>query len=262
MEKVLNSFKNLYKGEGVVSKHLALISLFILPALLSGVRSLVDKDTPKDILLVAGIAAVILFVLSIVPFLWILGYYVRYAENKLMGNVGIPKVDFEMLMEGVKVFPLTLVWGIYFAAVTITILILPFLPLIGAHSKSDIGGAVIIMILGLLLAFTVILAIAFLVFPFYNYILVEYVKYGHQGYLYNPATLVEFMKRGFSDTIIVVAKFFVAALIIGIPMFFIQLIAGGLIFAQVVTLFVTPVIYLGMDRFNRVKAENTEASNT
>ena len=39
-------------------------------------------------------------------------------------------------------------------------------------------------------------------------------------------------------------------------------VAGGLIFAQVVTLFVTPVIYLGMDRFNRVKAETAEASNT
>ena len=39
-------------------------------------------------------------------------------------------------------------------------------------------------------------------------------------------------------------------------------VAGGLIFAQIVTLFVTPVIYLGMDRFNRVKAENTEVLNT
>ena len=38
-------------------------------------------------------------------------------------------------------------------------------------------------------------------------------------------------------------------------------VAGGLIFAQVVTLFVTPVIYLGMNRFNRVKSENTEVSN-
>ncbi len=39
-------------------------------------------------------------------------------------------------------------------------------------------------------------------------------------------------------------------------------VAGGLIFAQIVTLFVTPIIYLGMDRFNRVKAENTEVLNT
>lgn len=39
-------------------------------------------------------------------------------------------------------------------------------------------------------------------------------------------------------------------------------VAGGLIFAQIVTLFVTPVIYLGMDRFNRVKSETAEASNT
>ena len=38
-------------------------------------------------------------------------------------------------------------------------------------------------------------------------------------------------------------------------------VAGGLIFAQIVTLFVTPVIYLGMDRFNRVKAETAETSN-
>lgn len=38
-------------------------------------------------------------------------------------------------------------------------------------------------------------------------------------------------------------------------------VAGGLIFAQIVTLFVTPVIYLGMDRFNRVKAETAEISN-
>lgn len=31
-------------------------------------------------------------------------------------------------------------------------------------------------------------------------------------------------------------------------------VAGGLIFAQILTLFITPVIYLGMDRFNRVKS--------
>lgn len=36
-------------------------------------------------------------------------------------------------------------------------------------------------------------------------------------------------------------------------------VAGGLIFAQVVTLFVTPIIYLGMDRFCKTEAESIDA---
>ena len=174
MEKIIESFKNLYRGEGIAAKHWALVSLFILPALLSGVASLMDKDTPSQVMIIVGIAVLALLALSIVPMIWLLGYSIRFA-----------------------------------------ILALPFLPLIGGGK--DPSG-IIIAILGFLVAMMVILALCVLVLPFYNYIIVEYVKYGNQGYLYNPLTLANYMKVAFKDTIIVFAKFWLVAIVASFPM--------------------------------------------
>ncbi len=103
MEKIIESFKNLYKGEGVAAKHWALVSLFVLPALLSGVASLMDKDTPSQAMLIIGIAVLFFVTLSIVPMIWLLGYAICFAEERLMGKVGIPKVSLEVRGEGVEV---------------------------------------------------------------------------------------------------------------------------------------------------------------
>ncbi len=215
MEKIIESFKNLYRGEGIAAKHWALVSLFILPALLSGVASLMDKDTPSQVMIIVGIAVLALIALSIVPMIWLLGYSIRFAEDRLMGETGIPQVNLEMLWEGVKILPLTIVWGLYFLFVFVAILALPFLPLIGGGK--DPSG-IIIAILGFLVAMMVILALCVLVLPFYNYIIVEYVKYGNQGYLYNPLTLANYMKVAFKDTIIVFAKFWLVAIVASFPM--------------------------------------------
>ena len=221
MEKIIESFKNLYKGEGVAAKHWALVSLFVLPALLSGVASLMDKDTPSQAMLIIGIAVLFFVTLSIVPMIWLLGYAICFAEERLMGKVGIPKVSLEMLWEGVKVLPLTLVWGIYFLLVFIVVLALPFLPMIGAGKD---GATIAIAILGFLVALAVLFAICILVLPFYNYIIIEYIKYGNQGFLYNPLTLANYMKVAFKDTIIVFAKFWLVAIVASFPMGILNLI--------------------------------------
>lgn len=214
MEKVINSFKNLYKGEEIAAKHWSLISLFILPAILSGAASLMDKDTPSQVMIIVGIAVLALFALSIVPFIWLLGYSIRFAEDRMMDRTGIPKIDLNMLWEGVKVLPLTIVWGIYFAIVFIVIMALPFLPLIGSNGDTS---SIIIAILGFFVALMVVFAFCVLVVPFYNYIIIEYIKYGLQGYLFNPLTLVNFMKAAFKDTVIVFAKFWAVAIVASIP---------------------------------------------
>ena len=215
MEKIIESFKNLYRGEGIAARHWSLIALFVLPAILSGTASLMDKDTPSKIMIIVGIAVLALVALSIVPMIWLLGYSVRFAEDRLMGKSGIPQVNMDMLWEGVKILPLTIVWGLYFLLVFVAILALPFLPLIGAGRETS---TILIAILGFLVAIIVILALCVLVLPFYNYIIIEYVKYGNQGYLYNPATLASYMKVSFKDTIIVFAKFWLVAIVASFPM--------------------------------------------
>ena len=227
MEKVLKSFKNLYSGENIGVKHWSLVSLFIIPSVLSAFRGVIDKDTPESMMVILLIAAAVVLLLAIVPGIWLLGYHIRFVEDRLMDKVGIPRVDFNMLWEGVKVIPLTLVWGIYFAIFFVVLFVIPFLPLIGTAGQSDFSGkvgAIICMLLGLVLAGIVMLAFVVLVLPFYNYIIVEYVKYGHQGYLYNPMTLGTYMKAAFRDTLIVFLKFLLVSLIVAVPLGMIYLI--------------------------------------
>ena len=63
-----------------------------------------------------------------------------------------------------------------------------------------------------------------MVLPFYNYIIIEYIKYGNQGYLYNPLTLANFMKAAFRDTVIVFAKFWLVAIVVSFPMAILNII--------------------------------------
>lgn len=227
MEKVLQCFKNLYKGEDIKNKHFLLSLLFILPAITSAMTGVIDKDTPKSALIICGIILVVLGLLSIIPGLWLLGTAIRFYEERLMGKLGIPKVSFDTLVQGVKVFPLTFVWGLYYLVIFTILIVTPFIFVISditSGLNNPTTSSIIFMILGMLVAILLIIAITVLTLPFFNYIAIEYVKYGHQGYLYNPLSLGKYMKLAFKETMIVFGKFWLASIVIGLAMGIIYLI--------------------------------------
>lgn len=53
MDKIIESFKNLYKGENVVKQHICIALLFYLPCLASTILQFLDKESKKKRLLLS-----------------------------------------------------------------------------------------------------------------------------------------------------------------------------------------------------------------
>lgn len=235
MEAVIKSFKNLYFGEGIIKKHLLLLLLLFIPSVLWALSSITDKDTPEKLLLVIALILLPLIVLSIIPLIWLLGYGICFVKDRLNDVVGIPQVNFNMLKQGFKVLPLTIVWTLYFGTVFIVLFALPFVPAL-IHLANGVKYSTVDLVfaaVGLMLVVLIMFALCILVLPFYNYIIIEYVKNGNRGYLYNPARLVKYMKAAFKDTLIVFGKFLVVGLVFAVPVgvlsFFVFMVNATLI---------------------------------
>lgn len=217
MKRILQSFKDLYKGEDVAKRHLWYAFLMVLPALLGAMRYFLDKDTPKEILLIALIVFFILTIINIIPYFFTLGLWIDFLKDRLEGILGIPKITSGTLKKGLAFFPLTFVWNIYFGLIFILLFVLPLVVLITqliGNKHPDtlmvIGG-----ILLMILLFFITLAVIFIFAPFYNYVAIKYVKLGHYTPdMFNPFVLIGYMKKAFGATMMVMLKMIAASLIV------------------------------------------------
>ena len=217
MERILKSFKDLYTGENILKKHLMFVLLLLLPAISGGVLGIIDKDTPKNVIIIMAIIGVVLLILSIVPYIYLLGFYVNFVKDRLKGISGIPLITSETFMMGVRVLPLTIVWFIYSILFFGTLMFGPIVPLVMAamSSKPD-AGAIIGLVILLLVAYSVVFVSFILIVPFASYIYFEYVDNGRAlGKLFNPLILVNYMKKAFKDTIFVELKFILVSMVAG-----------------------------------------------
>ncbi|MBQ8460579.1 DUF4013 domain-containing protein [bacterium] len=209
MERILQSFKDLYIGDEIVKKHFMLSVLFILPSLLGAVANFMDKDTPKTAMVVILIAFAVLLVLSIIPGIYLLGYWVRFCADRIGGIKGIPQLNNQMFVEGLKILPLAIVWGIYLIVFFTAMILLPFVPFIPYFSELKSNPALIIAMIVLFCIFYLLLMLILLVVcPFLSYVSIKYVKQGKLSLdLFNPLIIFSFMKKSFKETIIVAIKF-------------------------------------------------------
>ena len=210
MEKVLETLKSLYKGQDVVKRHLIYSLLFILPAIAGSFKSYIDKDMPTTLKMVLLIGALIFFVLSIIPWFTIYGITIKFINNRYYGvKENIPEVNKESLVLGIKAFPLVLVWCIYS--------IILFLTLVAIAAIPSVIIGIKILWLGILLRVLLITAliIAMILFtPFFSFIIIEYAKdFKYLTRLFNPLTLIEYIKKSFKPSIIVALKYMLAGII-------------------------------------------------
>lgn len=216
MEKVLEKFKNLFKGEECLKRHGMFLLLLLLPALAGGMCYVIDKDTPKEIVIPVLIITLVLLLLSIVPAFFLNGFAVDFFKSRIKSKIGLPKLDGEMFMKGLKVFPLQLYWGLLCGVLCLIGMSIPFALIIGGivNMKSD----PVLLILGLILflVFYFLLIIAFLILaPFFNYIYLTFIEdFVYRGEYFNPMTLVYYIKTVFKDTMITMLKFLLASMII------------------------------------------------
>lgn len=219
MERILQSFKDLYRCENALKRHLWFVVLMILPGMLGAMRYFIDKDTPKEVLLIALIAMIIVGVLSIVPMFFWLGVNIDFYKDRLKGVKGIPQLKWETLTTGLKYFPLSFVWGIYLSLIFILLFFVPMFGLIGyaVSTKFSNPAIVILAALFIILLFILAMVVFIVISPFLNYIVTKYAKLGYYTTdMFNPLTLFGYMKKAFKSTMFVMLKMILASIVVNL----------------------------------------------
>lgn len=213
MERILNAFKALYKGEKVWKTHLIVALLFYLPCLAASTFQLIDKDM-KELIVPLLIAGTVLLILSIIPMFMISGFYLKFVNKRFSESIGLPKFDWDCLKQGVKFFPIPFVWTIYIG-VPVILYVAIVLASFGFYISSKPGAIGIILstiaMFGLLLLLYIPL---FIISPFIAFINLKYSEnFEYSAELFNPLTPFRYMKKAFKEAMIVALKFLVVAMI-------------------------------------------------
>ena len=222
MDKIIESFKNLYKGENVVKQHIYIALLFYLPCLASTILQFLDKDSKKEEVIIILVSAVIVGLLSIVPVFVLQGLWAKFMNRRFSEAYGIPKLSWDCLSQGLKMFPLTLVWGLYIGIPCLLYLALVFIGFGLTISSQDTVIAisqpviVIFAVLGLLLAVMLLFIPLFLISPFVNMVFMKYCeKFEYSKELFNPLLPFRYMKKAFKDSIFLALKFILVGMVTG-----------------------------------------------
>lgn len=222
MDKIIESFKNLYKGENVVKQHIYIALLFYLPCLASTILQFLDKESKKEEVIIILVSAVIVGLLSIVPVFVLQGLWAKFVNRRFSEAYGIPKLSWDCLSQGLKMFPLTLVWGLYIGIPCLLYLALVFIGFGLTISSQDTvivfsqPVIVIVAVLGLLLAVMLLFIPLFLISPFVNMVFMKYCeKFEYSKELFNPLLPFRYMKKAFKDSIFLALKFILVGMVTG-----------------------------------------------
>ena len=222
MDKIIESFKNLYKGENVAKQHIYIALLFYLPCLASTILQFLDKESKKEEVIIILVSAVIVGLLSIVPVFVLQGLWAKFMNRRFSEAYGIPKLSWDCLSQGLKMFPLTLVWGLYIGIPCLLYLALVFIGFGLTISSQDTVIAisqpviVIFAVLGLLLAVMLLFIPLFLISPFVNMVFMKYCeKFEYSKELFNPLLPFRYMKKAFKDSIFLALKFVLVKMVMG-----------------------------------------------
>lgn len=214
MERILNAFKNLYKGENICKTHWMTAALFIFPCLAASIVQYIDKDTPQLIIPLAAIAGVFL-ILSIIPLFTISGFYFKFLKKRLTEEQGLPNLDLDCLKIGIKSFPVTLAWTLYIGipiAIYIAIVLFGSIGGIVATKANPLAAvSVVFLMIGLILLLFIPI---FIINPFISLLYMKFAEtFEYSTELFNPITIFRYMKKAFKETMLVALKFIVVSIV-------------------------------------------------
>lgn len=217
MERILKAFKDLYRCDEVKKRHFLYVLLLILPSILGGFASWVDKETPKEALPMVLAFVALFALLSIVPLIFLMGFSVDFNRDRLNAITGIPKVNTEMFEKGLKILPLIFVWGIYYLIYFGLFFVAPIVAIVAGciALSGNVAGIVGLILIGLLLLFLSII-VSLILSPFLNYIIFNFSKdLVYRAEYFNPLTLVRYIKKSFKSTMMVFLKMILANMVVG-----------------------------------------------
>lgn len=232
MDRVLQSFKNLFKCENPFKRHLYYVLLLVLPAIAGSIVSYIDKDTPKTVIITLLIVAAIVGLIAIIPAIFTLGYSLKFIKERLDNVLGFPMFNWDMFKKGLKLFPLYLTWGLYFAILSLVILVVPF-ALVFTFSISGASPVLgtILVILTVFVELLILMAICIFFAPFVSYVFIGFAKdETYRAEYFNPFTILGYMKKSFKETITVALKFILATFLVNMVS---GLLSGSLVVASV-----------------------------
>lgn len=193
-----------------------------MPCLASTILQFLDKDSKKEEVIIILVSAVIVGLLSIVPVFVLQGLWAKFMNRRFSEAYGIPKLSWDCLSQGLKMFPLTLVWGLYIGIPCLLYLALVFIGFGLTISSQDTVIAisqpviVIFAVLGLLLAIMLLFIPLFLISPFVNMVFMKYCeKFEYSKELFNPLLPFRYMKKAFKDSIFLALKFVLVKMVMG-----------------------------------------------
>ncbi len=217
MKEILEKLKDLFKGEEVVKRHCMLLLILLLPSFMGSLRYIIDKDTPRDILMPALCVFAVLLLLCLVPLITFSGFAADFYNRKIKNKSGLPELNFGTLVNGIKLLPLQIVWGIYglilFGVIFLTPLFAGIFTLFKSPHPEPL--AVFGFILGIILLYFLTLIIFAIIAPFYGYAYFTFIEdYVYRAEYFNPFLFVKYMKMVFKETMIVFLKFMVAGIVV------------------------------------------------
>lgn len=207
MQRILQSFKNLFLGDDILRKHLYLCLLLLLPSVSISFVSLLDKETPKEYVFILLAFALFFLVLSIVPVIFSLGLYLDFCKLRLNNEEGFPMVSSSMFNRGLKYLPLGIVWNLYFLMIFGVLVAIPIVGIIFAITAKDVASIVVSLIIFLVFGFLA-MVLLMIIPPFFRFIEFNFAKDLEYKFEYfNPLTLVQYIKKSFVPTVLVMLKF-------------------------------------------------------
>lgn len=216
MERILRAFKNLYMGEDIKKCHFLYVLLLLLPSVLYGFGSWVDKETPKEAMPILLAFVALFALLSIVPYIFLVGFSIDFNRDRLNSVTGLPKLNAEMFEKGLKTLPISIVWAIYYLIYMLIFIVTPiFLMVTGAITLHDnVAGIIGLILLGLLVIFVAFVGLLVLS-PFLNYIMFNFSKdLVYKAEYFSIFTLFRYIKKSFKSTMMVLLKMFLANMVI------------------------------------------------
>ena len=247
MKKILETFKSLYDCENSVKTHITFSFMFLLPALLGASIQFLDKDFAEFQTSVI-IMSILFAVLSIVPILFLIGYYLKFVSQRISGEKGMPAIDWRSVTRGVKAIPLYLVWGLYVAIpllIYFILLVAVFggLILLGGTNALSMILSFFVLMVGGFLAFIPI----FIITPFIMEVYFKYCEnFEYHKTLFNPLLPFKFMKKAFKDSMLVALKYLAVSIVVNIAFQFVI----GFLFLIIILFGAGIVIFLKASTFD------------
>lgn len=245
MKEILEKFKELYKGKDVVKRHCMLLLILLVPSILGSLRYLLDKDTPREILLPSLCIFGVLLLLSILPFITLSGFATDFYNRKIKNKLGLPNVNIDTFIKGLKILPLQIVWGIYGCVLFGVLFFVPlFYGIFGIFKNPHPEPLIVVgFVIGIIFLYLLTLLIFAIIAPFFGYAYFTFIEdFVYRTEYFYPFLFIKYMKMVFKDTMIVLLKYFVVSIIVSTVVSIISGIVGmfGGIFAISIGMIFSP----------------------